>query len=135
MPAVEVAGLVQVAVLWRLWSLDSRGQKRVREPEEIKVRWQDRSGVGVGSVVDGGTDTIDATVVVGEDVPLGSILWLGRLEEWNPGEAQELMEAVGKVVTPDLKGRNIRRTITLRRYRDSLPEVVPQQVAGSGSGG
>jgi hypothetical protein len=122
MALLETSGLHQDAVLWRLKSLDARGQKRLSVPESMKVRWTEHEGVGVGGVgVEGGTNPIDATAVVDRDITIGSIMWQGRLEEWNPTLPQDLLEVVGRTSTPDVKGRQFYRTVTLRRYKSKLP--------------
>lgn len=125
MAPLETSSLYQDAVLWTLKSLDARGQKRLSTPESMKVCWTEHEGVGVGAGgAEGGTNPIDATAVVDRDITIGSIMWQGRLEEWNPTLPQDLMEVVGRTATPDVKGRQFYRTVTLRRYKSKLPLLV-----------
>lgn len=125
MPPLETSDLHQDAVLWKLISLDARGQKRLSAPESLKVRWTEHEGVGVGAAgVEGGTNPIDATAVIDRLISIGSIMWQGRLEDWNSSLPQDLMEVVGRTATPDVKGRQVYRTVTLRRYKSKLPLLV-----------
>lgn len=121
MPPIEEAYLTDLAVLWRKEGQDSNNEPEFAEPEEIDVRWIEKA-----------TETFDAqgnkivteiTVIVAETdtIPIGSLIWLGCLEEWyeegSSGFDTELMEVVVRKTTKDLKGREVRRSLGLNRFR------------------
>ncbi len=68
----------------------------------------------------GNSVDIEARVVVAQDVPIQSLMWKGCLADWT-GEG-DVMEVVGKATDPDIKGRNYRRLLLLRRFRSALPD-------------
>jgi hypothetical protein len=124
---MELAYRTQKAVLWEAVGVSDEGEPtRAAAPVEVLVRWQtrrDEAGDPLAGVV-----ARDVTVVVDRDVPIGSILWEGSLADLvalPPGTGPvPLLEVVGITKTPDLKGRAVRRTATLRRYKDVLPPTA-----------
>lgn len=126
MPAFETMDLEQVAVLWGKSGTDDYGQPTTATAIEIPVRWLTKRD----EVVDaqGNTIALDATVVVERQIAVGSLMALGNLSYWvgtgSAGDESEVMEVVTYEETPDLKGREIRRSVGLKRFRDALPESV-----------
>lgn len=119
MPPLERSHRRQKAVLWApLPGLDNYGERRVAAPREILVRWVDTLASAPGT--QGGSDPHDATAVVGEAIPVGSILWKGALADWTP-TSSGLMQVVRYGETPDVKNRFTARQVALRRYGDKLP--------------
>jgi hypothetical protein len=125
MPPLETNDRQQRACVWTVAN-NRYGQKRVTGgPAEITVRWND-----VHKQVrdaEGNTVTIEAEVVLGDDeVAIGQIMWLGRIKDL-PGTGFEHVPEVGIMIvygsykTPDIKGRNFRRTLQLMRLTDTLP--------------
>lgn len=123
MPAPEVAHLNQWSILWSPGAADRYGLPTRGEPEEIRVRWM--AGQRVADGPDGGTIVLDALADVDRVIAQDSLMWLGTIEEWNeagsgPGDS-ELMRVVRYRATPDVKGRAMRRTVDLQRFRQALP--------------
>lgn len=118
MPPLERTDLRQRAVLWPAIGRDRFGQSTVGSPVEIRVRWLDTQT----SMLDaqGNTVTIDATAIVEQDIPLGSQMWLGTLNNL-PGTGlvpeRGLMEVKKVDGGLDLKARNVRRTVGLIRVK------------------
>lgn len=112
---------VQEAILWPLNTYDRHGQPTVGNPVELLVRWvgqQSQSLDPAGNVI-----TIDATVVLDQDVTIDSLMWLGTLNEWKNGGGSQapgkpLMVVKAFNSTPDVRGRATRRTAGLMRYQD-----------------
>jgi hypothetical protein len=118
-PPIERSHRRQKAVLWApLPGVDNYGERRVTAPREILVRWTDTLASAGGT--QGGSAPHDATVIVGEEIPVGSIMWLGALADWSPA-AGGLMQVVRYGKTPDVKNRFVARQVALRRYSDKLP--------------
>lgn len=126
MPGLEVASLHQKAVLWAAAApsereYDSYGERKVNNPVELKVRWEE----GLTEAIDpnGQTVALDAVVVVDRDVEVGSIMWEGELgtQESTP---VNLKEVVSFSKIPDIKGRKFRRVCGLRRFSDELPTLI-----------
>jgi hypothetical protein len=126
MPSPEHDFRHQIAVLWPAEGADAYGQTLVGDPREIMVRW--RFTRTESTDAQGNTVSLDASVQVDERVDAGSLMWLGRLADIPPGTSftetdAELYEVVNYHQTPDVKGREIKRSVGLRRYRDTLPEA------------
>ncbi len=129
MPAFEVMDLNQTAVLWGPTTPDGYGQMRVDPTagREIPCRWVWKRDTATDPQAD--VTEMTATITVNEEVPVGAILFLGTLDEWlgtgsGSGEVldeNELMEVQSASRTPDLKNRNVRRDLTLRRFQNQLP--------------
>lgn len=123
MPALETMDRHQTAVLWEMIGVDANNETVVGEPSEIQVRWVDRPSQVSGA--EGHPTTVDATAVVAQDIPIGSLMWLGTLEDFygvgSAGDDAAIMEVVSAPVASDLKNRVYRRTVGLRYYRSSLP--------------
>lgn len=126
MPPPEIFERHQYAVLWEVASYDDYGRQRVYEPVELRVRWNTTRRQGTRP--DGTPVNLTALVVVNATVPIGSLLWLGRLSEWygtgSAGNDSELVEVVGFRNTPDLKNRYRRRELDCTRWQDELPTQV-----------
>lgn len=126
MPPIETFHRHQRAVLWPIEGRDDYGDPVVGEPVEIMVRWEDRPRDSVQQQT--ASVEFDATVVVDRVIAVGSQLWLGSIEFWyGTGSAEDdtgLTEVTEYNETPDLKGRNIRRVVRVRRFKNQPGEVT-----------
>ncbi len=112
----------QKATLWTKNGDDDYGGAKVNAKVEIKVRWEEKRSEAVDK--DGNTIAIDATVVVDQEIAVGSIMWLGALADVADPPVN-LKEVVVYNETPDLKSRGIpRRTVGLVKYSNQLPSLV-----------
>ncbi len=123
MPAMEQSGRYQAAVLW-----PKAGQDRYSEPlrgaaVELRVRWNTTRREVIDSA--GNRISLDAEVVLDRLVTVGSLFWLGTLQEFNAtGSADngvEIMEVVSYEETFDDKGRASEKVAGLKRFRATLP--------------
>ena len=128
MPHYTKDNLNDYAVLWLRSevgseSFDADGEPIVADPIEISCRWENRVSQIVGD--EGDAVAIDAQVAVAQHIPEGSQMWEGRLSSWTgTGSSLEVDETdvmivVGVETVEDFKGRNPRRVLYLRRFRDS----------------
>lgn len=69
----------QKAVYWPKTGNDFNGRPTFGDPEEIDVKWED--GKRTFRQPNGDPVQANTTVYVGQDVTLGSQLWLGELED------------------------------------------------------
>ena len=115
MPTLETDCREQFAVYEEATGLDDYNQQTRAAPVEIKVRWE----LTRSQVVDaaGNTIAIDAAVVVNQVIVEGSTMWLGKLTDY-PATPANLKEVVVYKEVPDIKGRNTRQTVLLRKYSD-----------------
>lgn len=125
MPPLEKLDRKQLALLWALTdTVDDFGVASVSAVRELKVRWNHTSREGLDA--QGLGVVIEADVVVDRDISEGSVMWLGGLDDL-PGTAtvpeQDLMEVVSFKKTPDIKGRNFFRTVSLKRRSNVLPAI------------
>lgn len=123
MPAPERIFRYQPAVLWS-WtgSYDAYGQQQVGAPQQIYVRWNDTQTEAYDA--QGAKITLDAQVVLGQKVTIGSRMWPGLLANLpGTGGVPESFWYIVKTYseTKDVKGRAIQRTAGLMRYRDTYP--------------
>jgi len=113
------------AVLWstdRGYDQNGRPTISSSEGEEIRCRWEDEGEITYVSTSE--SIKFDAVVFVDVDVPIGSLLWKGKLEDW-PGvdidvEDSRIMKVVEIEKIPDLKRRHYTRCLKLMRYTDTL---------------
>jgi hypothetical protein len=136
MPAPERSYRRQKALLWEASGVGDDGRATVAgDFDEIDVRWVKKQTQMLdpqNTVV-----KVDATVVVGEAVPIGSILWEGSAEDlWAslPGTGtgtgtsyvplSDLFEVVAYRETPDLKARWTRQVVGVNRYRGTMPSFA-----------
>lgn len=120
MPPLESLDLYDRAVLMEYIRQDDYGQPLVREAEEIDCQWEDtesESRDAKGNVI-----TIDATVVVNREIPVGSIIWQGEIVDWlgtgsGGGSDPVLMRVASVSAIHDIKARFYRRVLYLQRFR------------------
>lgn len=119
MPAPEVNNLRQYAVLWAAKGHGDYGQHTVSPPVEIRCRWEQARV----SPKDPKTDLVaySDTVHVQDDVPVHSLIWLGRLSDLvgtaSPGDVHVVTDVT---IMPDIKNRYVKRTLTVTRRGDTL---------------
>ena len=126
MPPPEEAYQDQYAVLWRATgNYDRYGQPKLSAAEEIWVRWLQSKTQA--SDPQGNTVSLDATVISNEDIPAGSEMWLGRLDDFlgtgsgGPDTELHVVKTVRNV--PDLKARIYRKRYGLVKKSDTLGEI------------
>jgi hypothetical protein len=132
MPPPEMDLRFQDAVLWEAHpSPDSFGQVRVIDPVDLKVRWvPTRREIADGK---GGIILLDAQAVVYQNVPVGSIMWLGTVDDWDESglgvgtgntEDAELYIVQTFKKASDVKNIMTRYELGLQRYKQELPAIV-----------
>lgn len=117
--------LKQTAVVWTAslgYDINGRPTIVSSEGEEIRCRWEDGVEHTYGPMSE--TSKFDAIVYVDTEVPIGSLLWKGKLEDW-PGsdidvEDVRLMKVMEVELVPSLKNRFNLRCLRLLRYTDTL---------------
>ncbi len=121
MPSQETAFHRQKAVLWPWVGVDGDNRAITGPPVELKVRWVtkrrqifDPQGTPIG---------VDATVEVDRNIPIGSTMWHGSLNDWYAlgsagGNVSELLEVVTYNEASDIKNRHIARTVDLVFFRN-----------------
>lgn len=124
MPAYEVMGLNDKAVLWPIVGRD-RHNEPLRGPAcTVSINFSaDRR---MQRQADNTTIVIEGTAVVGRSFNIGDLLWLGVIAEYDPGKVtadNPIMSVYSYREDQDLKGRRgqVLRTIKLSRYGGTLP--------------
>lgn len=122
MPAPEVSSLPQKAVIWSYITDDDYGNIICAQPIEINCRWVGSIGEQLNPLTATIMD-VSTTVVVDRAIAVKSLIWLGELAN--------LLEPISNLNqvknyndTPDIKGRNFLKTVTVIRYRNSLPALI-----------
>lgn len=123
MPPFETMDRYQSAVYWAASSAGPTGEPTLADPVELEVRW--RWGSQQATAADGTPTRIDASVVLDQQVSLGSLMVQGSLADFlGTGSGVlpvEYMEVVTYKEVPDIKGVNTRYRCGLRYYRGSRP--------------
>ncbi len=117
MPAIETDCREQFAVLVAATGVDGYGDNTGAVAIEIKVRWELGKTEAVDSL--GNTIGIDVVAVVDRVIKVGSTLWQGRLADY-PASPANLKQVVDYKETPDIKGREFRRVVLLRKMSDEV---------------
>ncbi len=123
MPPLEETDLNQTIVVWPRAGFDRFNVPVVGLPRQMPCRWIDSRK----EVVDpqSSNERRDATAIVLQEVARESLVWLGSLDDL-PGTGtsaadvptSDLYVVTGYDGTPDIKGRFVRRSLTLMRYSD-----------------
>jgi hypothetical protein len=122
MPAPELNGRHQKAVLWEKVGLDNYGNPTLdASPVEIVVRWEEGRSESIDD--NGNPIGVDAQVIVAQEIPVGSIMWRGALANL-PNPPTGLKQVISYNETPDIKGRVTFRKVSLVRYSETLPTTV-----------
>lgn len=131
MPPFETAHRNQRALLWTMAGPGEDGRnRRSATSTELWVRWNNRQT----QMLDPQNQVIsvDATVVVNQEVDVGSVMWEGGQEDLEAAltgtatgntlvPTSLIFEVVARRVTKDIKGRNVRRTLGLKRWMNLMP--------------
>lgn len=121
MPAPESAYRMQKAVLWEKVGDDKAGEPLVSAGVELEVRWNSiyrEVHDPLGNII-----ALLALVVVDQPVAIDSIMWKGELVDWVDNGSQVLLQVATYKETADLKGRDVRYTLGLSRFRGTLPTI------------
>ena len=121
MPALEDQFRYQKITVLQAAGFDAYGKRTVSAAKGMRARWNQRKREGYD--VAGHLITIEGDLVVGQDVPIGSIVWLGDVDDYT-ATSGDLMVVVGFDSTPDLKARWNFRIAQLARYGEAQPTVV-----------
>ena len=118
MPPLETMGRTRDAVLWPFKEPDTFGEPRVEKAVPIRVRFE--RGLHEGMDKDGHPITLACELVVDREIQVDSLMFLDKLEHYASGKELFLVKSYDEV--PDIKGRNVRRTIGLMRFTsDPVP--------------
>ena len=121
MPQVELQSRYQKCVLWAKAGVDPLGRYTVLAPVELTVRWEEKRRQATDPK--GNTIGIDATVILDQEIAVGSVMRLGRLADL-PAVPDNLKQVAMFNDITDIKGRSAFRTVGLIRYDESLPAIV-----------
>lgn len=133
MPAIETLDREQYAVLWLFVGVDLYDEEQFGLPSLVRVRWIQRQS----KVTDkqGNTTQLDGKVITNQTIPLRSAMWLGAsanaIREYsavqNAGSNdRQVMRVETADYTPDIKNRNTRYELGLKRYKDALMPAIPK---------
>ena len=124
MPQLETDCLFNKAVLWMADAnvFDGYGEHKVTASKvQLSVRWEERNTEAIDP--NGNTIAVDALVVVDRAITIGSIMWQGCIIDV-AATPVNLYEVVTRNDVPDIKNRNTRRVVGLKRYSNELPATT-----------
>lgn len=121
MPHIETDKRKQKAVYYAAGTeYTDTGVLKVVAGAELSVRWEERQSEALDG--EGQAIRLDATVVVSQDIAIGSLMWLGALKTL-PTTVTDLFKVITFNSTPNIKNTRTRRTVGLQRYSDKLPPI------------
>jgi hypothetical protein len=115
MPALEQDFRCQDAVLWPFLGNDRYGKPMVDwvHPQELKVRWDD--AVTEATQPQSLVDAEPTDVIVDRAIIIGSLMRLGTLDSV-PSPPDNLRRVTSYNAVPDVRGREVRRSVKLIRH-------------------
>ena len=118
MAVLETTALHQKAVLYTANGFDDYGEPKVDAAVEIDVRWEIGKHEGISPT--GAPIALDSTVVVDREIAIGSAIWLRALADL-PSPVTNLRTVIDYAEIPDIKGRQVYRTVSLMKLSDEIP--------------
>jgi hypothetical protein len=116
---LETTGLTQKAVLWEFsGGVDDYGKACVDGPKEIDVRWEHTRKKSASSETD--AEQVVARIIVDRLIAPNSLLWRGKIVDLPP-DPKDLVKVVEYREIPDVKGRNLRRSVFVSKYSNNIP--------------
>lgn len=128
MPPFEEMDRYDDAVYWERIGTDRNGRAMYAQPIALEVRWEDTKTEM--RQPDGTPVMVSAQVHTIEELPMGSLLYLGTLQYWvgtgssAPTFQPELHMVVSKGAGKSLKGEVFRKTVGVNPYRGKRPDVT-----------
>lgn len=131
MPGIEQPYPSRKALLWTAQGVDNYGQyKRSIEAIELDVEWLDRKSESLDA--QGNSISLDATVGVGIEIAVGSTMWKGSIRDLVDSllgtgtdetlqPASNLMFVATYEENHDIKGRNVARSVGLKKLSSLMP--------------
>lgn len=121
MTRLHKSGLIHKAVYWAASGNDEKGRMTLSAPVEIPCRWTPT----FKNVTDAQGRLVLVTVIlkVKQEIADNSILWKGNHPDL-PDTPTNLFQVVGRKDTDDVKGRQTRRKVFLKRYSNTLPALA-----------
>ena len=120
MPTPGRSGRHQLALYWERVGDNDQGEPTFATRIELDVRWVDKRQMVTDA--NGAPVATEASVKVDREIIIGSVLWKGG-EDDIPGAGtgdpdSDFFQVVTYDETPNTKGNNPEREITLNRFRD-----------------
>lgn len=119
MPDLGSSSLHQSAVLWASdGSTNDKGRQTVGAATDISCRWQEEVHEVVGP--DGEPQQATHKVFINQDITLGSIMRQGTVATL-PTPLTNLFKVIGYGESPDIRGRDPVRYVSLAAHNNRLP--------------
>jgi len=115
MPSLDSVYLTDLATLRAAIGYDEQGNPVLGEPQELMTRWVDT--VKETQDAQNNVSLIEATVTVDRAVQVNSVMRRGSVEA---GDGEGWCRVVGRVSTPDVKGRSRYYTLNLSKFRGQI---------------
>lgn len=121
--------LNQFAVVWYAAGRDNYNNLTVSPAVEVPARWEWKTRES--RLADGNSKQVVAEVLLDRELPIGSLLWQGRLMNLlgtgtgvHVPTDEEYLQIIDFDSIPDIKERDTQYTAYLMRYSGKLPTVV-----------
>ena len=111
----------QDVVVWKFSGFDDEGQVTVSSPVAMKVRIEEKTRETLDSK--GITVTTFMDINISSEVPVGSLVWLGKKSAL-PVTVTGILQVIDRDNTPDIKGRNFDKWVGVQKYGDRQPVIA-----------
>ena len=123
MPPIEESDFVEDIVVWERTGFNRENEPVLDSPVERCARWVDTHRLVTGP--DGTPIELTAQLAFSQKIPTRSVVWRGKLEDWDATEEQELHEIVSRSHAKDIDGKINRYEYNVTRFRGTLPANTP----------
>lgn len=118
---LEEEGLTEKAAVWELSHFNAHGNPVVLAAVEIDSRWEIRRRSSINDI--GEAIATHAEVMVDRELKLNSLIRRGELADV-PSPPDNLYEVIDYWEVPDVKGEEIQRNVTLKRWKKAAPTIA-----------
>lgn len=111
----------QNMVVWKFAGFDDEGQVTVSSPIAMKARVEEKTRETLDAK--GNTVTTFMDINVSSEVPVGSLVWLGKKSDL-PATVTGILQVIDRDSTPDIKARKFDRWVGVQKYGDRQPVIA-----------
>lgn len=125
MPPLEYMDFHNRAILWVIVGHTKNSMPKLSSPVQICCRWEEGHTELVNT--EGQNIVVDVVMATNRDIVNGSLLWEGteeQLSEYDDAPPRDIYEVIMRSRGDSLNGRVRRYEYGLKRFKDTLPQVV-----------
>lgn len=125
MPPLEYTDFHNRAMLWEVVGHTKNSMPKLSSPVQICCQWEEGQIEMV--TPDGQNLVVDVVMATNRNISNGCLLWEGteeQLAEYDDAPPRDIYEVIMRSRADSLNGRVRRYEYGLKRFKDTLPQVV-----------